>query len=165
MNPSQALVLAFLIGVLAGLRSFTAPAAVAWAAHRRWLELRHSPLAFLHSPASWLIFTALALAELVADKLPSTPGRTQPLGLIARFLTGGLSGAAVAVSGASSLAFGAVLGAAGGIAGAFVGYQVRTRLVKALKVPDFVIAVLEDAVAIGGSLFIVCLCQLFVWRG
>lgn len=155
MNSSPVLLLSFFIGVVAGLRSFTAPAVVAWAAHRRWLELRHSPLAFLHSTAASIVFVLLALAELIADKLPSTPSRTQPSGLIARFLTGGLSGAAVAVSGGSSLALGAVLGAVGGIAGAFAGCQVRTRLVKALKVPDFVIALLEDAVAIGGGLLIV----------
>jgi uncharacterized membrane protein len=43
----------------------------------------------------------------------------------------------------------------GGVAGGFGGYQVRVRLVKALKVPDLVIALLEDAVAIGGGLLIV----------
>jgi uncharacterized membrane protein len=155
MSHSPVLLFSFFIGVLVGLRSFTAPAVVSWAAHRHWLDLRHSPLAFLHSAAACIIFVVLALAELVADKLPSTPGRTQPLGLIARFLTGSLSGAAVAVSGNSSLALGAALGAVGGIIGAFAGYQARTRLVKALKVPDFVIAILEDALAIGGSLFIV----------
>ncbi len=155
MNPFPVLLLSFLIGVVAGLRSFTAPAAVAWAAHRRWLELRYSPLAFLHSSAAWIIFSVFALAELVADKLPTTPGRTQPPGLIARFVTGGLSGAAVSVAGAHSLALGAILGAIGGIAGAFAGYQARTRLVRALKVPDLVIALLEDALAIGASLFIV----------
>jgi uncharacterized membrane protein len=53
------------------------------------------------------------------------------------------------------MVLGAVLGAVGGVAGAFAGYQARTRLVKALKVPDFVIALLGDAVAIGGGLLIV----------
>jgi len=40
---------------------------------------------------------------------------------------------------------GAVLGAVGGVAGAFAGYEARTRLVKALKVPDLVIAPLHDS--------------------
>jgi uncharacterized membrane protein len=75
--------------------------------------------------------------------------------LIARVVLGGLSGAVVAVAGSKGFALGAVLGAAGGIAGAFAGYQFRTRLVRALKVPDFVIALIEDMVAIGGGLFIV----------
>jgi uncharacterized membrane protein len=59
------------------------------------------------------------------------------------------------VSGAQSIALGVVLGAVGGVAGAFAGYEVRTRLVRALKVPDFVIALLEDAAAIAGGLLIV----------
>ncbi len=155
MNPSQVLLLAFLIGVVAGLRSLTAPAVVAWAAHRNWLDLRNTALSFMGSTAAVAVFTLLAIVELVADQLPSTPSRLKPPGLIARIVLGGLSGASVAAAGAQSIALGAVLGAAGGVAGAFGGYQARTRLVKALQVPDLVIACLEDAVAIGGGLFIV----------
>ena len=47
------------------------------------------------------------------------------------------------------------MGVAGGLTGTFAGYQLRTRLVRALKVPDIVIALLEDAVAVGGSFFVV----------
>jgi uncharacterized membrane protein len=155
MNPSQVLLLAFLIGVIAGLRTMTAPAVVAWAANRHWLNLHSSPLALIGSTAAVAVFTMLALGELVVDKLPSTPNRTKLLGLIGRSVTGGLSGAAIAASGAQSIALGAVLGAAGAIMGAFAGYEVRKRIVRALKVPDFVIALWEDAVAIGGGLLIV----------
>ena len=155
MNFTQVLLLAFLIGVIAGLRTMTAPAVVAWAANRHWLNLHSSPLALMGSTAAAIVLTLGALGELVVDKLPSTPKRTQLLGLIGRSVFGGLSGAAVAVSGAQSIALGAVLGVAGAIAGTFGGYEVRKRVVRALKVPDFVIALLEDAVAIAGGLLIV----------
>jgi uncharacterized membrane protein len=155
MNSFHVLLLAFLIGVIAGLRTMTAPAVVAWAANRHWLNLDNSPLAFMGSTAAVAIFTVMALGELVIDKLPSTPNRTALPGLIGRSVLGGLSGACVAASGAQSIALGAVLGVAGAIVGAFAGYEVRTRLVRALKVPDFVIALLEDAVAIAGGLLIV----------
>jgi uncharacterized membrane protein len=155
MSPTLVLLLAFLIGVISGLRSLTAPAVVAWAAHRGWINLNHTPLQFMGSTAAVVVFTVFAVVELVADQLPSAPSRTAPPGLIARIVLGALCGAAIAVSGAQSIAMGAVLGAAVGVAGAFGGYQIRTRLVKALKVPDFVIATLEDAVAIGAGLFIV----------
>ena len=147
--------LVFLIGVVAGLRSLTAPAAVAWAAHRSWIDLHRSPLSFMGSTAAVVVFALGAAGELIADKLPSTPSRLKPSGLTARIVLGGLSGAAVAASTSQSMALGAVLGAAGGIGGAFAGYEVRTRLARALGVPDFFIAVLEDAVVIGGGLLIV----------
>ena len=73
MNPSQVLLLAFLIGVVTGLRSLTAPAVVAWAAHQNWLNLHNTPLFFIGSIAAVVIFTLLAVVELVADQLPSTP--------------------------------------------------------------------------------------------
>jgi uncharacterized membrane protein len=155
MNPSHVLLLAFLIGVIAGLRTLTAPAVVAWAANRHWLNLHNSPLGLMGSIAAVVVFTLGALGELVVDKLPSTPNRTKLLGLIGRSVLGALSGAAVAAAGAQSITIGAVLGVAGAIAGAFAGYEIRKRLVGALKVPDFVIALFEDAVAIAGGLIIV----------
>ena len=155
MNPSQVLFLAFLIGVVTGLRSLTAPAVVAWAAHLNWLNLHNTAFSFMGSTAAVAIFTLLAVAELVTDKLPSTPSRLKPPGLIARILLGAFSGACVAVAGAQSIGLGAVLGVAGGVAGAFAGHEVRARLVKSLKVPDLVIALLEDATAIASGLFIV----------
>ena len=155
MNPSLVLLLAFLIGVVSGLRSLTAPALVAWAAHRNWIDLHSTSVAFMGTTAAIAIFTVLAVVEFIADQLPSAPARTAPPGLIARIILGGLSGASIALAGAQSVAAGSILGVLGGIAGAFGGYQVRTRLVKALKVPDLVIALLEDAVAIAGGLFIV----------
>jgi uncharacterized membrane protein len=155
MSSSQVLFLAFLIGVIAGLRSLTAPAVVTWAAHLSWLNLQNTPLSFMGSTVAVVIFTALAIVELVVDKLPSTPSRTKPPGLIARIVLGGLSGACLGVAGAQSIAIGAVLGVAGGLAGMFAGSQLRARLVPALKVPDLVIALVEDAVAIGGGLLIV----------
>jgi uncharacterized membrane protein len=155
VNPSHVLFLAFLIGVVAGLRSMTAPAVVAIAARLDWIHLRGSPLSFMGSTDAVLIYAVLAIGELIGDKLPSAPSRLKPPGLIARFVLGGLSGAGVAIAGGQSMVAGAILGAAGGVAGAFAGNRIRAGLVKAFKVPDFVIALLEDAVAIGGGLFIV----------
>lgn len=148
------LLFAFLIGLFAGLRSLTPPAAVAWAVHLGWLKLA-GPLSLIGSLPAVIILSLLAISELIVDKLPNTPNRTAPLGLIARIVTGSLTGACVALGGGQSAFAGAALGVIGGIAGCFGGYQVRTRLVKSLRQPDFYIALLEDLIAIGGSLFIV----------
>jgi uncharacterized membrane protein len=151
------LLLAFAIGFVSGLRSFTPAAVVCWAARLGAPSLRATPLAFLGSLVAVAIFTLLALAELVADKLPKTPSRTAAMGLSARFLLGGLCGAALALASSQSVGWivAALLGAVGGIAGAFAGYQVRTRLVKAFNVPDFVVAVAEDLAAIAAAILIV----------
>ena len=148
------LLFAFLIGLFAGLRSLTAPAAVAWATHLGWLTLAR-PLSLIGSLPAVIILSLLAVTEFIFDKLPNTPSRTAPLGLIARIVTGGLTGACVSVGGGESAFVGAVLGVIGGIVGCFAGYQVRARLVRFLGQPDFNVALLEDLVAIGGSLFIV----------
>jgi uncharacterized membrane protein len=155
MIASEILLLAFLLGVVAGLRSFTAPAVLAWAAHRGWLNVYGTPLSFMASTAAMIIFILLAVGELIADQLPSTPSRTAPPGLIARIVTGGLSGSGIAAAGTQSLVLGAILGIVGALIGTFGGYNIRAGLVKALKVSDLVIATLEDIVAIGGGLLIV----------
>ncbi len=67
------------IGVAAGLRSLTPPAVVAWAAHLGWLNLNDSPLAFMGSIIAVVIFSLLAVIELIVDLLPSTPKRTAPV--------------------------------------------------------------------------------------
>lgn len=154
MTSTQVLLFAFLIGVFAGLRAMAAPAATAWAARLGWLKLQ-SPLAWLGSLPSVILFTVLAVVELVSDKLPKTPSRTAPPGLIARIVTGALCGAAIYLAGMQSWMVGAIVGVIGALVGCFGGYQVRTRLVKALGTPDYVIAAIEDLVAIGGSLWVV----------
>ena len=154
MSSSEVLILAFLIGVIAGLRALTPLAVVACAGfwHR---FLQGTPLSFMGRLPAAIVFTVLALLELYADQLPSTPSRLAPAGLITRVVTGGLSGACLAAAGAQSIAFGGALGAVGGVVGAFAGYYARTGVVNALKVRDLPIALLEDAIAIGGAIFIV----------
>jgi uncharacterized membrane protein len=157
MSATAVMILALGIGIVAGLRSLTAPAVVAWAAHLGCLNLQDSPLWFMGSTAAVAVFTLGAVVELVTDQLPKTPARTKAVPLTARILMGGLSGACVCAAAGQSLLVGAVLGAAGGVIGAFGGYQVRTRLVRALGVHDAFVAIPEDLVAIGLACLIVCI--------
>ena len=149
-----ALALTFQIGFFAGLRSLTAPAVTAWAVYLGWLRLER-PLALIGSLPSVAIFTLLAAVELIADKLPQTPDRTAPPGLIARVLMGGLTGACVAAGSAHGVFLGSVLGTSGGIVGCFAGYHARTSLGKVLGAGDIYVALCEDLVAIAGSLLVV----------
>src|SRR4029078_310902 len=139
--------LALGIGIVAGLRSLTAPAVVSWGAYLGWLNLHHSPLAFMGSTAAVAIFSVLAIGELVADKLPTTPQRTAPAPLIAPIVTGARCGACLCASTGQSLVAGALLGGIGGVIGAFLGYDIRRRL--SLHIQDFVVAVVDAVVCAG----------------
>jgi uncharacterized membrane protein len=146
--------LAFVIGVLNGLRSFTPPAAVAWAAHLRWIELP-GPLAMVGSVPVLAIFTLLAAFELFADKMPWIPDRITTMSLVARSVMGALTAACVAAAGGQRAAIGAACGVAGGMAGAFAGYHARRRSAKALGIPDIYVALVEDLICVTGSLWVV----------
>jgi uncharacterized membrane protein len=143
------------IGFTAGLRSLTPPAIVAWAVHLGWLNLNNTPLAFMGSIITVVIFSLLAIFELIGDLRPSTPKRTAPVPLTARILMGALCGTGVCAASNQSLVTGALLGAAGGVIGAFAGYEIRRRIVSALSIKDIFVALLEDLVTIGLACFFV----------
>ena len=145
---------ALLLGVIAGLRAVTAPAAVSWAAALGILKLTGTPLAFLGATIVPWIVTALAVGELINDKLPRTPSRKVPIQFGGRIVTGGLAGAAVGLS-AGALIPGLVLGAVGAVIGTLGGAEFRSRLVAATGGRDLPIALLEDAIAILGAIWIV----------
>jgi len=146
------LLLALLIGTIAGLRAMTAPAAVSWAARLGWLNLAPTSLAFLGYAFTPWIFTALALGELVTDQLPTTPSRKVPVQFGTRLLTGGLSGAAI--GGANGqLVVGLLGGVIGAVIGTLGGAAVRGRLAASFG-QDRPAALIEDVVAIGGAFLI-----------
>ena len=147
-------VLAFLIGVVAGLRSMTAPAVVSWAARLGWLHLEGSPLAFLGAAVTPYILSVLAIGELINDKLPKTPSRKAPVPFAARVVMGALCGAALGAP-SQALIGGIVAGVLGAVAGTMGGYEARTRLVKATGGKDLPIALIEDVIAVGGAFWIV----------
>jgi uncharacterized membrane protein len=118
---------AFLIGLFAGLRSLTPPAAVAWAVHLGWIKLAR-PLSLIGSFPAVIILSLLAITELIFDKLPNTPNRTALPGLITRMVTGGLTGACVSLGDGQS-AFVGEFGLIGGVVGCFAGYHARAWLV------------------------------------
>ncbi len=147
-----AYLLALLIGVVAGLRAFTAPAAVSWAAYFGWLRLDDTWLAFLGRTWTPWILTLLALIELVTDQLPSTPSRTVPVQFGARVVMGAVAGAALASAG--GLLPGALAGIVGAVIGTLAGRTVRARLAAAFGY-DPPAALFEDAVAIIAAVLIV----------
>ena len=148
-------VLAFLIGVVAGLRALTPVAAVSWAAWLGRLHLGNTWLAFLGYSATPYIISLLAILEIINDKLPKTPSRKTPPQFITRIVTGALSGAAFGAAG-QGLIGGLLLGAIGAVAGTLAGAELRARLAKAFGGKDLPAALIEDAIAIVGAILLVC---------
>lgn len=137
---------AFLVGLVAGLRTMLAPAIVSWLARTGVLNVGGTPLAFMGYKYTPIIFTALAVAELVTDKLPATGSRKAPLAFIVRIVSGGLVGATVGAAG-RSLGLGVILGAMGAVAGTLGGAAVRAKLAAAFG-RDLPAALLEDIAGI-----------------
>ena len=146
--------LALLIGVVAGLRAMTAPAAVSIGAALGWLPVSGTWAAFMAYRFTPWIFSALALIEFVTDQLPGTPSRKVPQQFGARIVSGGFCGAVVGTAG-GSLAGGLVAGVIGAVIGTLGGYEARKRLVTAIGGKDLPIALLEDVVAVLLALFVV----------
>lgn len=147
------MLLAVLIGIVAGLRAFTAPAAVSLGAHYGRLSVAGTPLAFLGYRWTPWILLVLALAELVGDQLPATPSRKVPVQFGTRIVMGTLAGGAIAASGA--LVLGAAAGAVGAVIGTLGGAAARARLAAAFD-RDRPAALIEDVIAIAGAWLLVC---------
>ena len=156
MTHFLVLLLALLIGVVAGLRSLTAPAVVAWAAMLDWINLDGTWAEWVGHPITVAVLTVLAVGELITDKLPKTPSRKSPMGFGARLVMGAFAGAVIGT--AWGYTFGGLgAGLIGAVLGTLGGYEARRRLVAANGGHDLPIALVEDAVAVLGGLAVAAL--------
>src|ERR1700754_4393978 len=147
------IILSLLIGVVAGLRALTAPAAAAFGARYAAVAVAGTPMAFMgYTWVAWILGVA-ALSELVTDQLPTTPSRKVPVQFTARILTGALSGATLAAP-SGSVVTGVVAGLVGAIIGTFGGASLRARLATAFG-KDRPAAIIEDVIAIAAAALIV----------
>ncbi len=142
------------LGAVTGLRTFTALALIGQAAQTQSIPMTGEPLKFLTDGVGVNVVLGLGVAELIGDKLPFTPARTEPLGLVGRGVAGAMAGSAICSSYKRRPFWGAVVGAAAAIGAAYAGYYIRRGLTKDGRLPDLVVALAEDAVAIGTAIAI-----------
>lgn len=138
---------ALVIGMVSGMRSFTAPAIVAIAARFGYLTLSGSILGWVSSNVAVFLFVSFALGEIVADKLPQTPSRTKVFSFVFRIVSGVFCGACLGTSTPYAIA-GAIAGGLGAVAGTIGWHALRARMAAAFG-KDLPAALLEDALAIG----------------
>ncbi|QRK05056.1 DUF1990 family protein [Archangium violaceum] len=141
-------------GVLAGMRTFSAPALLSHQLSREPVEAPKGRAHALASRRTSRVLAVLAAGELVGDKLPWTPARISPPSLVARALSGALAGAAVAAPHQRLSAGRALLGAAAAVASSFAFYKLRQLATRRLGLPNVVAGLMEDAlvVTLGGRL-------------
>ena len=147
------IVLALLIGVVAGLRAMTAPAAAAFGARFGAFVVAGTPMAFMGYAWTAWILGAAAVSELITDQLPSTPSRKVPVQFTARVISGALSGATLTAP-SGSVVSGLIAGIIGAIIGTLGGAAFRSRLATAFG-KDRPAAIIEDVVAIVAAIAIV----------
>ncbi len=155
MTHFLVLLLALLIGVVAGLRAFSAPAAIAWAAALHWINLDGTWASWMGNWYVVILLTVLAAVELVTDQLPKTPSRKSPVQFVARLVTGGLAGAVLGTAwGYTWTGLGA--GLIGAVIGTLGGYELRRKLSDRVGI-DLPVALTEDAIAVLGAFSIAAL--------
>lgn len=142
-----------LLGLATGLRTMTPIAVICWYAYIGYLPVDGSWASWTGRLSVAIVFTVLAVGELIGDKLPQIPDRVSPGPLMARLVFGGLCGsiAATAISGPGIE--GVLLGVLGALLGAFGGFMVRRHLRERFECGDWIVAVCEDATAILLAIF------------
>jgi uncharacterized membrane protein len=134
---TTALALALLLGIVSGLRVFTAPAAVLLVRGGIW----------------GIILAIVALAEYVVDAMPKTPSRTAPPSVVLRLISGAFVGWAIATGhGASGIA-GGIAGIIGALIGTYGGHALRIAAIA--RIGAIPAAITEDIVAIALAAFAV----------
>jgi uncharacterized membrane protein len=137
-----------LLGVTTGLRAMTPMAVLCWFAYLGYLPVQNTWAAWTASVAAVAAFTVLALAEIVADKLPRTPDRFSSAPLMARLFFGGLIGSIAATAMAGPGLEGVLLGVVGAALGAFAGFMIRRDMVERIGCAEWKVALVEDLIAV-----------------
>lgn len=140
-----------LMGLVGGQRALTPLAVVAVAAARGELPRDNGAPRVLSHPAVVAGAVALAVGEMAGDKLQSAPDRVMPAGLVARFATSAIAGAALAPRHQRWMA--AAVGGTTALIASYVGW--RTRMKAMERQSQASTGFVEDAAVLGSAVAVV----------
>jgi len=123
-------------------------AVLCWFAYLGYLPVDDTWASWTGRLAVAIVFTLLALGEMIADKLPRMPDRLSAVPLIARIIFGGLIGSIAATAMAGPGLEGVLLGVLGAALGAFAGFMIRRDMVERIGCADWKVALVEDLIAV-----------------
>jgi uncharacterized membrane protein len=139
-------------GAVTGLRSMAGPAIVSRSLAAGMMgSMQQTRPHWFGTKRTAKTLAALAVGELIADKLPFMPDRTNTAPLIGRFLGGAICGAAICMANEESPWLGILAGGLAATAASFAGHKIREVAAEHGK-SDMAVALMEDTVAIAGGL-------------
>jgi len=107
------------------------------------------PARLLQSARVTAMLEVFAVVEMVVDKLPFVPDRTNVLALVPRAASGGFAGAALSSSQQQGWQVGALFGTLGAIAGAYAAFEIRRVLQRGIGLPNLLAGLVEDGLLFG----------------
>jgi uncharacterized membrane protein len=150
MTQVLVILLALLIGVIAGLRALTAPAVVSWGAFLGWIDVHGKWSEWIAHPITVTVLSIFLVIELVTDQLPKTPSRKTAPQFLTRLIMGAFAGAIIG-SATYHTFIGAGAGIIGAVLGTLAGAAARQRFASLRNGQDRPGAIIEDVVAVGGG--------------
>lgn len=147
-QPVEVAARAGLLGLVTGIRSMMPLALLSWVGLVS-KEDASTVDQLLESPAGRATTAIAALGEVVADKFPGIPSRTNPAVLLGRVLIGGTAGMILCRRLHQPLVLGIVSGAIGAGIGSYASTSSRAWLSKTTKTPQALWGGVEDILALG----------------
>lgn len=140
------------LGAIAGLRSMTAPALLTHELAEDGDADALGPLErMLTSEHTSRLLALMAAGEMLADKSPYIPDRTDPVPLIFRTVIGSVTAATFAVKRRCSPYLPAAVGAVSAVASTYAAFHVRRHVTVRFTIPNRLIGLAEDGVVMAAS--------------
>jgi len=148
MNKSNLTLKAAGFGLIAGMRSSSAPAMLSnhFCRHRS-AALQRSKWKWFCSRQASAILSVMAAGEVLADKVPSIPDRIAAPSLVGRALSGALAGAVLDKATGGKTPAAPWVGATAAVAATFASFYARRALSR--KISDRKVAIMEDLIVYG----------------
>jgi uncharacterized membrane protein len=139
------------LGTIAGLRSMAAPALLTHELSSHSRSKRSTLEKLITSEGVARVMALLAGGEMLADKAPEMPNRTDMVPLAGRAMLGSLSAAAFASHKKYPIAVPAAVGAISAVASTYASFHLRRMASERFKLPDQIFGLIEDAVVMAAS--------------
>lgn len=147
------------LGAVSGLRAAMAPAVISWAARKWGVNLDSTPFSAFKGPGVGRTAVAVALGEILTDKTPFVPNRTDSTALLGRAVSGAAAGAAVFKFRQRNILLGAAIGSAAAVGAAYGSFYLRKAIRHRFDLSDRAVGLIEDGVALTAGLIAVAVAK------